>query len=147
MNSRKVIVYGFGTLLFVMAAAQFLSFSHFYHVMLHYLLPMGEGVKLLGPFSLPIVFVFTAMHGLGACGFLLLGKDNALRPAFVKIGVAAVVIWVVLITSILIRDVPTIFVGFFGDKLRQSVSWVTLVQATLFVAWGWVAYKLQDNEA
>lgn len=146
MNTRQTIAVGFGLLLLTMAVAQLVSFGHFNHTMRSYLVAPGAGVRLLDPFILPFTFGFIVMHGLGAVGLLLMSSGNPLRPAFIKCGLGAMAIWFVLILSILPRDAPIGFVGFFGDKLRQPVNLLALLQSAFFVAWGVVAYRISQEE-
>lgn len=146
MNANKVIKYGFGILLLTMAVTQLIGFSFFYHTMRTYLLPVGERVKPLEFFVLPLTLLFMSMHAAGAIGILLLSDDNEMRINFAAVGLAAMIVWAILIFSIFLRGAPIAFVGFFGQKMRQSVSWITLAQSILFVLWGYGAYCITKEE-
>lgn len=145
-GTKQIVFIGFGVLLLAMTVAQLVSFSHFYHTLRTYLTPLGPEIQLIDPFILPIAFVFMALHGAGAAGVLLMSADNALRPAFIKAGLLAMMLWIVLIASILVRGAPISFVGFFGDKLRQPANFLSLLQSVLFAGWGLLAYQISLEE-
>lgn len=142
---KKYVVWGFGVLLLSMALAQFTTFGYFNHVMNHYLTPMGDGVKLLSLFVFPISLIIIGLEALGSAGFLLLSKDNAIRSACMKMGMAVMGIWVLLVLSLVIRDAPG-YAGFFGERMRQTIGWPVLVQSVVFAIWGLLAYRFSVED-
>lgn len=133
-------------MLLAMAFTQFMTLGYFNHELRHYLLPMGDGAKLLSVFVFPISIIIIGLEAMGAVGFLATGKDNDFRPMLMKMGVAVMVIWAILILSILVRDVPSGYAGLFGERMRQTMGWPIFIQSLVFVVWAIAAYRINDQE-
>ncbi len=147
--NKQYLAGGFGVLLLVMAVAQLLTFGHFNHAISSYVVPPGGEMTsftaLMMQAVFPLASVLFLLELAGAIGFLLLSDDNAMQPAMMKAGIAAVVIWFLLILTVLLRGAPIAFVGFFGDKIRQPVNVFALIQSAVFVVWGIAAYRSQQD--
>lgn len=143
---RKAVILGFGVLLLFMAFSQLLTFSFFYHTIRGYLLPMGAGVKLLELFVLPASLGMIGLQMFGGAGYVLVDKGNVLRGAMLKAGVAAMIIWSVLVFTALLRGMPLAYAGFFGGHLRQNLNWLIFIQSLVFIAWAYAARRLAETD-
>lgn len=143
---RRFIIWGFGILLLSMAICQLTTFGYFNHIIYTYMNPVGEGAKPLSLFVTPAALAIVVLEIAGAVGLLGLSDENTMKPAFIKMGAAAMLIWFVLILTILVRGAPINSVGFFGERLRQDMNWLILLQSMVFIAWSWIAYMLTEQD-
>ncbi len=129
----------FGIFLTVMAVTQLFGPLSLQHAL------FNHGLPHLIPFPLSLTII--CLEVAGAIGVLLMDDTNMFKDGFIKAGIAAGFIWLLLFVHMLLRGMDTLNTGFFGNSIEIPFGPVYLLLIVVLIGLGIAAYRYRNSDA